>query len=566
MKNSEVADVLYEIADMLEMQGIQFKPNAYRKAARSVEESSEDVNAVYKASGRAALQKKFAGVGASISEKIGELLTTGKLGYYEKLKKQFPKHISELMEVPGLGPKRIRLLHGRLKISNLSQLEDAAKKHKISALAGFGKTSEEDILKGIGIFRRGRERMLLGYALPQALEIEAMLKGAADNVSIAGSLRRRKETIGDIDILAASSNPGKVMNYFVSMPDVSRVLAKGMTKSSVLLKSGLQVDLRVVDASSFGAALQYFTGSKEHNIALREIAARKRLKLNEYGLFRGKKRIAGKTEAEIYRKLGIGYMEPELRENRGELSLRIPKIIPYNSILGDLHTHTRFSDGADSVEDMVSAAKKLGYGYIAITDHSKSTRIAHGLSEEKMLSHINRIKAVGKKIKGIKVLAGSEVDILPDGGLDYPDSLLKKMDVVIGSVHSRFKSSGEQMTSRIITALQNPHLDILGHPTGRLIGRREPYDADLKKVFRAAADNHVYLEINSHPERTDLNDINVMAAKQQGCRFVISTDAHSTAGLEYMQLGTAVARRAWLASKDVVNTASAKQFLNLLKK
>ncbi len=563
MRNSEVASVLYEIADMLEMQNVDFKPAAYRKAARSVEESRDGIAIIYGKSGEEGL-RKLPGVGESIAKKIAELLATGKLGYYADLKKKFPKHISELMEVPGLGPKRIKLLHEKLKISTLKQLEAAVKKRRISELATFGEKSEEDIAKGIEILKKGRERMLLGYALPAAIEMESRLKSLkfVNAASIAGSLRRRKETIGDIDILATSKDAAKVMKFFTGMPDVARILSKGDTKSSVILKGGLQVDLRVVKPESYGAALQYFTGSKEHNIALRGIAAKKGLKVNEYGVFRGSRKIAGRTEAEVYRSLGMPCIEPELRENRGEIEAamrhQLPKIISYGSIKGDFHAHTKYSDGSDSVEEMVAAAKKLGYEYIAITDHSKSERIAHGLSEEAMLEHIKRIRDVAKKSKGIRVLAGSEVDIMPDGSLDYGNALLKKFDVVVASVHSRFISPNEEITSRIITALDNPYIDILGHPSGRRIGKREPYNADFRKIFEKASEKKVFLEINAHPERSDLSEVHAMEAKKLGCRFVIDTDAHSASGLRYMQLGVSTARRAWLSPGDVVNTSSAK--------
>ncbi len=571
MENSEVASALYEIADMLEMQNVEFKPAAYRKAARSVEESPEDVGDIYKKSGEEGL-RKLPGVGESIAKKIGELLATGKLGYYEELKKKFPRHISELMEVPGLGPKRIRLLHEKLGISTLKQLEDAVKKRRISKLATFGEKSEDDIAKGIEILKKGRERMLLGYALPAALDMESRLRALkfVKDAGIAGSLRRRKETIGDIDILATSEDAARVMGFFTGMPDVARILAKGDTKSSVILRGGLQVDLRVVKPESYGAALQYFTGSKEHNIVLRGIAARKGLKVNEYGVFRGSRKIAGRTEAEVYRSLGMPYIGPELRENRGEIEAamkrRLPKLIGYGSVRGDFHAHTRHSDGSDSVEEMVAAAKRLGYEYIAITDHSKSERIAHGLSEEKMLEHIKRIRDVGKKAKGIRVLAGSEVDIMPGGELDYSRDLLKKFDIVVASVHSRFTSPNEEITSRILTALENPCIDILGHPSGRRIGKREPYDADFGKIFEKAAEKKVYLEINAHPERSDLSDVHAMEAKKRGCKFVIDTDAHSASGLCYMQLGVSIARRAWLGEKDVVNTSPAKQLHRYFKR
>ncbi len=571
MKNSEVASVLYEIADMLEMQNVDFKPAAYRKAARSVEESPEDVGDIFRKSGEDGL-RKLPGVGESIAKKIAELLAKGKLGYYEELKKKFPRHISELMDVPGLGPKRIRLLHEKLGISTLKQLEDAVRKRRISRLATFGHKSEEDIARGIEIVKKGRERMLLGYALPAALEMESRLKSLkfVNDASIAGSLRRMKETIGDIDILATSKDAAKVMKFFTGMPDVARILAKGDTKSSVILKGGLQVDLRVVKPESYGAALQYFTGSKEHNVVLRGIAARKGLKVNEYGVFRGSRKIAGRAESEVYRSLGMPFIEPELRENRGEIEAalkhQLPKLIGYGSIKGDFHAHTKHSDGSGSVEEIVAAAKKLGYEYIAITDHSKSERIAHGLSEEKMLEHIKRIREVAKKNKGIRVLAGSEVDIMPDGSLDYSDALLRKFDIVVASVHSRFTSPNEEITSRILAALENPCVDILGHPSGRRMGKREPYNADFGKIFEKASEKKVFLEVNAHPERSDLSDVHVMEAKRLGCKFVIDTDAHSTSGLGYMNLGISTARRAWLSENDVVNTAPAKQLPKSFKR
>lgn len=576
MKNPEVAQLLYDIADMLEMQSVSFKPAAYRKAARSVETLSDDIAEVFSSGGKEKLMA-LPGVGESIAEKIDEFLTTGKLKYYDDLKRKFPQHIIELMNVPSIGPKRIKLLHDKLGIKTLKQLEAAAKTHKISKLSGFGEKSEEEILKGISIFQRGQERMLLGYALPIAQEIEQRLKslGEAIQVSIAGSMRRRKETIGDVDLLVSCKGEkaaAKITNFFTTMPDVNRILAKGQTKSSIVLKTGLQVDLRVIEDDSFGAALQYFTGSKEHNVVVRELAIKKNLKLNEYGVFRkdSNKKIAGRTEEEVYKAIGLRYMEPEIRENSGEVEAaiknKLPVLIKYGSIRGDFHIHTVKSDGGNKLEEMVATAKHLGYEYIAITDHSKSERIAHGLSVEDMEKWLKEIRAAATKIKGIKVLAGSEVDILPNGELDFPDDLLKKMDVVVGSVHSRFKSAKEEMTKRILTAIDNKHLDILAHPTGRMIGKREPYELDLKKIFIAAAERKVLLEINAYPDRTDLKDIHAREAKSVGCRFVIDTDSHSTENLKFMNLGIAIARRAWLSPEDVVNTRPLKELPKFFKK
>lgn len=576
MKNAEVAQLLYDIADMLEMQNVSFKPAAYRKAARSVETFSGDVGEAFSSGGKKALMT-LPGVGEGIAEKMAEFLGSGRLRYYEELKKKFPQHIVELMNVPGIGPKRIKLLHDKLGIKTVAQLEAAARAHRISRLPGFGEKLEEDILNGIGTFQKGQERMLLGYALPIAAEIEQRLRGLRETiqVSIAGSTRRRKETIGDVDILASckgSAAAARIMGFFNKMPDVARIIAKGGTKSSVALKSGLQVDLRVVDDASFGAALQYFTGSKEHNVAVRELAMKKGLKLNEYGVFRksGNRRIAGKTEEEVYKAIGLRYMDPEIRENSGEVEAaakgNLPVLIKYGSIKGDFHLHTVKSDGSNSVADMVAAAKKLGYEYIAITDHSKSERIAHGLSVEEMEKWLKEIKAIAENTSDIRILAGSEVDILPNGELDYPDSLLKKMDIVVGSIHSRFKSTREEMTRRILTAVDNKNLDILAHPTGRMIGKREPYEADFRKVFAAAAEKKVLLEINAYPDRTDLNDALAREAKSRGCRFVIDTDSHSTENLKFMELGIAIARRAWLSADDIVNTRPLKELPKFLRR
>ncbi len=573
MKNAEAAQVLHDIADLLEMQGVDFKPQAYRKAARSIEELSEDVAGLHKKGGKECL-KQIAGVGEGIAEKLDELLSTGKLKYYEELKKKFPAHISALMEVPGLGPKRIKLLHEKLGIKSVGDLEKAAKAHKISSLPGLGEKAEKDLLKGIGLVKKGKERMLLGLALPIAMELESRL-GSLKFVSraiVAGSLRRRQETVGDLDILVVSGKPKEVMDFFTSMKDVQRVLAKGETKSSILLRSGLQVDVRVVEEKSFGAALQYFSGDIQHNVKLREMAIGKGYKLNEYGLFtrKGDKYVAGKTEDEVYKALSMDCPEPEIRADRGEIeaaiSHKLPKLISYNSIKGDFHAHTTKSDGSDKLGEMVDAAKKLGYEYIAITDHSVSERIASGLNEEEMDKWIKEIREFARKTRGIRVLAGSEVSIKASGELDYSDDLLRKMDIVVASVHSRFKSSGEEMTKRIVNALSSKYVDILGHPTGRRINRREPYAVDIKAVIKAAVDNNICLEINSQPERLDLKDIHVREVKEMGAKFVINTDSHSTEDLKFMELGIATARRGWLEQKDVINTLPLEELPRYFRK
>ncbi len=570
MKNSEIAKVLYDIADLLELQAVQFKPRAYRRAARSIEELPDDIEQFYAKGGMKGLLG-IPGVGKGIAEKLEEILKTGKLGYYEGLKRKFPDHISALIEVPGLGPKKVKVLNEKLKIKSISDLEKAARSHKISKLKGFGAKTEEDILKGIAIVGVGRKRTLLGHAIPVAAEIESQLRNLADKVVVAGSLRRMQETVGDLDVLAVSENPEKVMEFFTSMPGVSRVLAKGKTKSSILLKGNMQVDLRVVPEKSFGAALQYFTGDIQHNVRLREIAIKKGLKLNEYGIFNKKGTyIAGRTEEDVYKTLGMSFIEPELRCNKGEIEAasknKLPKLVGYNDIRGDLHIHTNKSDGVSKLQDMVLAARNLGYEYVAITDHSVSERIASGLDEEKMLAWIKEIRTIASKIKGIKVLAGSEVSIRRDGSLDFSNSLLKKMDIVLASIHSRFKSTKKEMTERIVAALDNPYVNVFCHPTGRLIHRRDPYDIDLNSVIESAVSNNVCLEINSQPDRLDLKDVYVRQAKDMGAKFVINTDAHSRAGLWFMKLGIGVARRGWLEPDDIVNTMPYKRLSKYLKK
>lgn len=573
MKNPEIAKILYDVADILEIQGIQFKPAAYRKAARGVESLSEEVSELYGKEGIKGL-KDIPGVGESIAKKIEELIKTGKLKYYNELKKTIPKHLSELIEIPGMGPKRAKLLHEKLRISSIADLEKAVKQHKIKDLRGFGEKSEADLLKGIEMLKKGQERVLLGIALPIARQIEAKLKELKEvhKISVAGSLRRMNETIGDLDILVTSKSPEKVMNFFTSMPEVDRVLAKGSTKSMILLKNGLQADLRVVADNCFGAALQYFTGNKEHNIKLREMASKKGMKISEYGVFNKKtnKQIAGKTEEEVYAKLGLPYIEPELRESRGEieaaLKKKLPIIIAYNSIKGDLHVHTKHSDGANTIEEMALTAQKMGYEYICIADHTKSQRIARGQTEEQVLKELEEIRNLNKKIKGIRILAGAEVDIKPNGELDLKDSALKKLEIVSISIHSRFKSSKEEMTKRILRAMENENVNILNHPTGRRIYKREPYEVDLQKIFKRAVDRNIFFEINAFPERLDLKDIHVKAAIEAGAKLVICTDAHNKEHLRYIEYGIATARRGWAEAKGVINTRSLKELPKYFKK
>lgn len=571
MKNLELAKIFYDIADILELKNVEWKPVAYRKAARALESLSEDVETIYTKGGIKALEE-IPGIGEGIAKKIIEFIETGKVKEYAKLKKTIPAGLSDLLEVPGLGPKKAAFLYKKLKIKSIKDLERAAKKHKISKLATFKKKSEENILQGIKIYKGGQERKMLGIALPVANDIVGSLRKlkAVGLVSIAGSLRRRMETVKDIDILVMSKKPKEVMGAFTKLPMVKQVIAKGATKSSVLLKNNLQVDLRVVPKESFGAAMQYFTGSKDHNIKLRKIAIEKKLKLSEYGVFDKKgKRVAGATEKEVYKKLGLAYIEPELRENRGEIEAakkgKLPKLVQLKDIKGDFHVHSKWSDGVDTIEAIAKAAKKLGYEYINISDHSKSQHIAHGLNKSALLRKIKEIKKVNKKIKGIRVFCGAEVDIMPDGSLDYSDDILKKLDIVTASVHARFKMSKSEMTKRITKAMENKYVKIIAHPTGRMFGQRDPYELDMEKLFKAAKETNTFLEITCTPARMDLSDINVKAAAENGLIFSIGTDAHSIDQLGNIEFGVAIARRGWCSKKNIINTLSLKQIKNLFK-
>ncbi|MEM3154002.1 MAG: DNA polymerase/3'-5' exonuclease PolX [Candidatus Woesearchaeota archaeon] len=557
-KNREIADMFYEMADVLEMQGVDWKPNAYRKAARALETLSEPVEKVYARGGLKALME-IPGVGQSLAAKIEEFLKTGKMKEFRQLVSKIPRGVEEMMHVPGLGPKKVMKLYKKLKIASLAQLEAAAKAGKLRKIEGFGVKSEQDILRGLGILKQGAERALLGIALPLAREFAVRLSkvDGVKKAEPAGSLRRMKETVGDIDILVISSKPSKVMNMFTSMPEVQTVLAQGLTKSTVILKDGIQADVRVLEEQSFGAALQYFTGNKDHNVALRQMAIKKGYKLSEYGLYKNERYVCGRTEKEIYAKLGLPFIEPELRENQGEIEAakkhKLPKIIPYNSIKGDLHMHSNWSDGLHSAEQMIKAAQDRGYKYIAMTDHSKSERIANGMDEKRLVKYIEELDKLQRKFK-ITILKGSEVDILPDGSLDFDNKYLKQLDFVLAAVHSRFKSSRQDMTKRILKAFDNPYVNVLAHPTGRLIGKREPYDFDFERIAQAAKDRGIALECDAYPTRLDLKDTHIRTAIEIGCKITIDTDSHAIDQLRFMEYGVAQARRGWAEEKDVINT------------
>ncbi len=566
MKNAEVAKILYEIADMLGTQGVEFKPRAYRRAAQSIETMQRDIENVWK-EGKL---RTIPGVGENIEKKIGEYLETGRLPYYDKLKKSVPVDLESLLSVGGLGPKRVGMLYRKLKIRNLDGLEKAAKSHRIAKLAGMGERSEKKIIEGIAFARKATGRMLLGAAFPIANEIVGRLEklDAVKQATFAGSLRRMKETAGDIDILATSNDPDNVINFFVNMEDVEKVIAKGPTKASVRL-GGVQVDIRVLDDKVYGAALQYFTGSKEHNVALRKIAIARGLKLSEYGLMRGNKLVAGDTEDDIYNKLGLRYIEPELRENTGEIEAakrnELPDLVKYDAIKGDLQTHTKWSDGSNTIEEMAAAAKKIGYEYMCVTDHGGRLNIAGSLNETQFRKQWKEIDSLNEE-SGVKIIKGVEVNIGLDGMPDIKNGLLKEFDIVIASLHSGFNQPKDVATKRIISAMENENVGMIGHLTGRMIEERRGAELDFEKIFDAAKRTQTILEINAQPKRLDLNDTNARDAIKAGCRLAINTDSHSAGQLANIKFGVGVARRAWAEDKDIINTLPLKKFMDAIKR
>lgn len=568
MKNLEIAHILYEIADILEAQDVEFKPRAYRRAARSIEELSEDIEDIWK---RGELEE-IPGVGKNIAAKISEYLETGKLKYYEKLKKEFPVDLESLSKVEGLGPKKAIKLYKKLGIKNLDDLKKAVEKGKVKGLEGFGEKSEEKIKEGIPLAKESGKRMLLSQATPIANELADKLKSLREvqKLEVVGSFRRRKETIGDLDLLIVSKNPKKVMDYFTKIEKGLKILAKGPSKSSIKLGSGLQVDLRVFEESAYGSAMMYFTGSKDHNVALRKLAISKKMKLSEYGLFKGEKRVAGKTEEEVYRKFGMKqWVPPELRENMGEVEAslkgKLPKLVELKDIKGDLHCHTNWSEGKNTIEEMASIAKSKGYEYLSISDHGGTLiPIANCMPEKKILKQGKKIDELNKKIKGIKLLKSSETNIKPDGKIDVSDKTLKTLDIAIAGVHTRFRMPRKDMTKRIITAMENEHIDIIAHPSGRLIGSRQPYDFDFDEIVDAAKRTGTFLEINCQPERLDLNYFHVFKARNK-IKFTLGTDAHDEHHTDYMEFGLAQARRGWCEKKHILNTLSLNDLRKIFK-
>lgn len=570
MRNTELAQIFREIALYLEMQGVQFKPRAYEKVAYALEALEELVAKIYKRGGLKAL-REIPGVGQAIAEKIEEIIQTGRLKYYEELKKETPVDIRGLTAIEGVGPKSVKVLYEKLGVKDVSDLERVARAGRIRSLSHFGEKMEQKILKGIEFLKQESGRFPLGAVFPLITEIEGRLRDLPEvsEVVVAGSMRRRKETVGDADILAVSRKPEKVMEFFVSMPEVMHVHGRGQTKTMVKLKNGMDVDLRVVLKESFSAALNYFTGSKNHNVALRRIAQEKGLKLNEYGLFRSSKRVAGKTEEEIYEALGLAFIPPELRENQGEIEAakkrELPELVGYHDLRGDLQTQTTWTDGANSIEEMAKEAKRLGLEYIAITDHTKSLAMTGGSDEKKLLRQMEEIDKINRSLKTIKILKGAEVNINKDGTLDIKDEVLARLDVVGIAVHSHFNLPRREMTERIVRAMRNPHADILFHPTGRVIQKREPYDVDMDAIIRVAKETGTVLEIDAYPDRLDLKDEHIRKAVEAGVKLVIDSDAHSVNHMRFLEFGVAQARRGWAKKSDVINTRPLKEFLRCLK-
>ena len=568
MKNREIASIFQKMADILEFKADNpFKINAYRKSARILNDLTTDIEEI----ARSGELQKIPGVGKGTAEKIAEYLETGKITKFEQLRKDISDELIALLGIPSLGPKTVSLLHREMKINSLEDLTKAIADERITHLPGMGKKKIENILRGIQLYTSSKDRMLLGEAINTAREAIEQLKKSTKITSIetAGSLRRGKETIGDIDILATGKKGKEILDAFVHLPMAQDILDPGDTKGSIVTAAGTQLDLRVVGKDSFGAALQYFTGSKSHNIRLREIAKREHLKINEYGIFSAEKKIGGKREEDIYTNLHMDWIPPELREDRGEieaaLNHTLPSLIRFSDIEGDLHVHSTYSDGAHSLEEIALNAKEIGYQYIAVTDHSQSLKIAKGLSEDRLKGKIAEVKRLNQKISGIRTLVGTEVDIKNDGTLDYPDTLLKQLDLVIGAIHTGFKQSGEQITKRITTAMKNPHLHIIAHPTGRLLGEREPYEVDIDQVIEVARRTGTALEINAYAERLDLDDINCIKAKQKGVLLAIGTDAHHLDQMWMMELGVMVARRGWLEQRNILNTFTAEELIKWTK-
>jgi len=566
--NARVSQVLYQIGEVLTINEDRFRSRAFNTAAQRIVSLTEDIRNI---KDRGELQD-IPGVGKGIAAVIEEVLETGGSKALEELEASLPPGIREMMRLEGVGPKKAVRLQKALGIASIDDLEKAAKEGRVRGLKGFGEKTEANILEAIEELRSRQDRFLLGAVLPVIEELKAYMaeSDAVIAVEVAGSARRRRDTVGDLDVLVSSLSPEVVSERFVSMPPVARVLSHGSTRSTVVMNNFLQVDLRVVPPESYGAALQYFTGSKDHNVKLRTIAVRAGYKLNEYGLFNREtdKSVAGEDEEGIYRALGMDLMPPELRENRGEIEAamegKLPNLVTKEDIKGDFHIHSTWSEGTASIETMAEKAMSLGLEYMAICDHTKSLYIANGLDEKRLLEQMEEIDGINEGLDGFTILKGTECDILSDGRMDLEDSVLGDLDFVVGSVHSAFRQDVDTMTDRILKAIHNEHVDCIGHPTGRLIQKRRAYDVNLERVFEAAAEQGVMLEINAYPERLDLDDVNCRAAMERGVTLVIGTDSHAPNQMEFMPLGVSVARRGWLEAENVANTLPLRELRKLL--
>ena len=573
MKNQELSKIFNDMARFLQAEGVAFKPFAYQRAALSLETLKEDIGQIYRNGGAKALLE-IPGIGKGMADHIEEYLKTGKIKSYEALKKKLPLKLDELVRVEGMGVRKARILYQKLGVKDLKSLEKAAKAHKIAPLFGFGEKTEKNILQGLEFLKRDKGRFLLHDILPTARKVLEKLKTLkeVEQISLAGSVRRMKETIGDVDILVVSENPKKVMDFFVKLEGIEKIWGKGGTKASIRMQEGFDIDLRVLQKRSFGSALQYFTGSKEHNVATRRIAIKKGLKLSEYGVFKGKKQIAGSTEEDVYKAIGLPYIDPEIRENEGEieaaLKSSLPDLIIQKDIKGDLHCHSDWDGGKNSIEVMAEAAMELGYEYIGISDHTKFLKIENGLDEKKMLQQNEEIKKINEGFKkrniNFRVLHGCEANILDDGSVDIKDEVLEKLDYVIAGVHSQLKMDKKEMMARIEKAMRNKNIDILAHPTGRIVGQRDEYQIDFDKMLQLAKETGTILEINSS-SRLDLRDVYIRRAKIQGVKMVINTDSHHKDQLGLIEYGIGIARRGWAEKSDIINTNSAEKLLEYFK-
>jgi DNA polymerase (family 10) len=568
--NSNITAILEEIADLLEIENANpFRIRAYRNAARIILELGQDARELVE---QGEDLSKLPGIGKDLSAKITEIVMTGRCQTLEKLRQQTPPGLPELLKTPGLGPRRVAALYHELDIHTPEQLMRAAKDHRLRSLAGFGAKTEARIMDALMTHARQDRRLKLTVAAQCAKSMVDYLRQCTEvsEIVVAGSFRRSKDTVGDLDILVIAGHSDPVMAHLTNFDDIDEILAKGKTRVSVILCNQLQVDVRVVKQQSFGAALHYFTGSKAHNIAIRRRAQQRGLKINEYGVFKGDQLIAGKTEEEVFKSVGLPWIPPELRENRGEIEAaeekRLPRLVELADIRGDLHAHSRATDGHNTIEQLALAAKHKGWSYIAITEHSRRLTITHGLDKKRLLKQIDQINRLNEKLQGITVLKGIEVDILDNGLLDLPDDVLAKLDLVIGAVHSKFHLSRGKQTDRILRAMDHPHFTLLAHPTGRLIDKREPYDVDMSRIIHHARQRGCYLELNCHPQRLDLLDVYCQMARAEAVLVSINSDAHSVTDFDNLQYGVGQARRGWLEAKDVLNTRPLKQLRQLLKR